>query len=125
MRSPLTPVDARTGHAMPIFQSVYDSLLLREPDGTLSPMLATKWEYDESLTKLTIDLRTGRHVQRRRGLHPEAAKANLEGFTAANGRQAAQAKALESVTSSTRTPSRSRSRPLTPLSSTTSARPPA
>ena len=33
-------------------------LCLREPDGKLSPMLATKWEYDESLTTMTMDLRT-------------------------------------------------------------------
>lgn len=91
------PSQAHVGHALQPYQAAYDSLLLREPDGTLSPMLATKWEYDESLTKLTLDLRTDVTFSDGEDFTPEAAKANLEGFAASNGRQAAQARALESV----------------------------
>ena len=91
------PSQAHVGHALQPYQAAYDSLILREPDGTLSPMLATKWEYDESLTKLTVDLRTDVTFSDGEDFTPEAAKANLEGFTASNGRQAAQAKALDSV----------------------------
>jgi peptide/nickel transport system substrate-binding protein len=91
------PSQAHVGHALQPYQAAYDSLLLREPDGKLSPMLATKWEYDESLTKMTMDLRTDVTFSDGEKFDPEAAKANLEGFAAANGRQAAQAKALQSV----------------------------
>lgn len=91
------PSQAHVGHALQPYQAAYDSLLLREPDGTLSPMLATAWEYDESLTKLTVDLRTDVTFSDGEEFTPEAAKANLEGFGAANGRQAAQAQALDSV----------------------------
>ena len=51
------PAQAHVGHSLLPYQVVYDSLLLREPDGTLSPMLATEWEYDEARTTLTLDLR--------------------------------------------------------------------
>jgi peptide/nickel transport system substrate-binding protein len=91
------PSQAHVGHALQPYQAAYDSLLLREPDGKLSPMLATKWGYDESLTKLTVDLRTDVTFSDGEEFTPEAVKANLEGFAAANGRQAAQAKALDSV----------------------------
>ena len=46
------------GHALQPYQAPYDTLILREPDGTLSPMLATEWSYNEDRTQLTIDLRT-------------------------------------------------------------------
>jgi peptide/nickel transport system substrate-binding protein len=35
---------------------VYDSLLLREPDGSVAPFLASGWEYDETETTLTLTL---------------------------------------------------------------------
>ncbi|WP_411721335.1 ABC transporter substrate-binding protein [Mycetocola sp.] len=92
------PSQAHVGHALQPYQAAYDSLLLREPDGKLSPMLATKWEYDEALTKLTMDLRTDVTFSDGEKFTPEVVKANLEGFKAANGRQAAQASALQSVT---------------------------
>lgn len=91
------PSQAHVGHLLQPYQAAYDTLILREPDGTLSPMLATKWEYDESLTTMTVDLRTDVTFSDGKEFTPEAAKANLEGFAAANGRQAAQAKSLESV----------------------------
>src|SRR5687768_4672278 len=52
------PSQAHVGHLLQPYQAAYDTLILREPDGTLSPMLATEWEYDEALTTLTMDLRT-------------------------------------------------------------------
>ena len=35
------------GHFLQPYQAAYDSLLLREPDGKLSPMLATAWKYND------------------------------------------------------------------------------
>ena len=52
------PAQAHVGHYLQPYQAAYDSLLLREPDGKLSPMLATAWKYNDTNTKLTVDLRT-------------------------------------------------------------------
>ncbi|WP_062293067.1 ABC transporter substrate-binding protein [Demequina phytophila] len=41
----------------PMMQAVYDSLLRMEPDGTISPNLATDWEWSEDRMTLTLDLR--------------------------------------------------------------------
>lgn len=92
------PSQAHVGHLLQPYQAAYDTLILREPDGTLSPMLATEWEYDEALTTLTMDLRTDVTFSDGEKFTPEVVKANLEGFNAANGRQAAQTAALTSVT---------------------------
>src|SRR3712207_2231440 len=42
------PAQAHVGHTLQPYQAAYDSLLLREPDGKLSPMLATDWKYNEN-----------------------------------------------------------------------------
>jgi ABC-type transport system substrate-binding protein len=52
------PAQAHLGHQMPIYQAAYDTLILRKPDGTLAPMLATKWEYNADNTARTVNLRT-------------------------------------------------------------------
>src|SRR5215207_444780 len=41
----------------PFYQAVYDTLIRMEPDGTLAPMLATEWTYNEDKTVLTLKLR--------------------------------------------------------------------
>lgn len=41
----------------PMMQAVYDSLLRMEPDGSISPNLATDWEWSEDRLTLTLDLR--------------------------------------------------------------------
>ena len=52
------PSQAHVGHALVPYQLVYDTLILREPDGSSSPMLATEWSYNDDRTRLTVDLRT-------------------------------------------------------------------
>ena len=47
------PSQAHVGHALVPYQLVYDTLILREPDGELSPMLATEWSYNDDRTVLT------------------------------------------------------------------------
>ncbi|MDX5317841.1 MAG: ABC transporter substrate-binding protein, partial [Actinomycetes bacterium] len=45
------PAQAHVGHHLQPFQAAYDTLILREPDGSLAPMLATDWQYtDETNT---------------------------------------------------------------------------
>jgi peptide/nickel transport system substrate-binding protein len=81
---------AHVGHALVPYQLVYDTLILREPDGTLSPMLATDWAYNDDRTVLTLDLRTDVTFSDGEVFDAEAVKANLEHFKAGNGRQAVQ-----------------------------------
>lgn len=91
------PAQAHVGHGLQPYQAVYDSLLLREPDGKLSPMLATEWKYNDANTKLTVDLRTDVTFSDGAKFDAEAAKANLDHFKKANGPQMAQLTAVSDV----------------------------
>ena len=84
------PAQAHVGHALQPYQAVYDTLILREPDGKLSPMLATAWKYNDINTKLTVDLRTDVTFSDGAKFDAAAAKANLDHFKKANGPQMAQ-----------------------------------
>jgi peptide/nickel transport system substrate-binding protein len=91
------PAQAHVGHFLQPYQAAYDSLILREPDGKLSPMLATQWKYNEANTKLTVDLRTDVTFSDGAKFDAEAAKANLDHFKTANGPQQAQLTAVSGV----------------------------
>ena len=91
------PAQAHLGHQMPMYQATYDTLILREPDGTLAPMLATEWTYNEDNTVLTLDLRDDVTFSDGEKFDAEAAKANLDHFKSANGPDAAQATTIDSV----------------------------
>jgi hypothetical protein len=70
------PAQAHVGHQLQPYQPVYDTLIQREPDGTLSPMLATAWAYNDDRTELTLDLRTGVTFSDGTTFDAAAAKAN-------------------------------------------------
>jgi peptide/nickel transport system substrate-binding protein len=89
----LDPADA-AGSALPYFQAVYDTLLKREPDGTFSPMLATKWTYDDKRTELELTLRGDVKFDDGTPFDAAAVKANMERFGKKGG---AQAKTLKDV----------------------------
>jgi len=92
------PGQAHVGHLLQPYQAAYDTLLLREPDGTMSPMLATEWGYtDDTNTTFSLDLRTDVTFSDGAAFDAEAAKANLDHFKGANGPQAAQLAAVEEV----------------------------
>ncbi|QNE13428.1 ABC transporter substrate-binding protein [Pseudarthrobacter sp. NBSH8] len=91
------PAQAHVGHFLQPYQAAYDSLILREPDGKLSPMLATEWKYNDTNTKLTVDLRTDVTFSDGAKFDAEAAKANLDHFKTANGPQMAQLTAVSDV----------------------------
>ncbi|MDR6414307.1 ABC transporter substrate-binding protein [Pseudarthrobacter sulfonivorans] len=91
------PAQAHVGHYLQPYQAAYDSLILRQPDGKLSPMLATEWKYNEANTKLTVDLRTDVTFSDGAKFDAEAAKANLDHFKKANGPQMAQLTAVSDV----------------------------
>ncbi|MFF2032114.1 ABC transporter substrate-binding protein [Arthrobacter sp. NPDC058192] len=91
------PAQAHVGHILQPYQAVYDTLILRQPDGKLSPMLATAWKYNAASTKLTVDLRTDVTFSDGAKFDAEAAKANLDHFKKANGPQMAQLASVKDV----------------------------
>jgi peptide/nickel transport system substrate-binding protein len=92
------PAQAQEGHYFPYFQAVYDTLILSNEDGALVPMLATDWSYtDEALTTFEVNLRSDVTFSDGETFDAETVVVNVEHFLAANGPQAAQATAIESV----------------------------
>lgn len=91
------PSQAHVGHTLQPYQVAYDTLILREPDGSLSPMLAEEWSYNEDRTALTLELRDDVTFSDGAAFDAEAVKANIENLKNNNGRQAAQVAAVASV----------------------------
>ena len=84
------PAQTHVGHLLQPYQLAYDSLLLRQPDGTLKPMLATEWKYtDDAKTTLQLKLRTDVTFSDGEKFDASVVKANLENFKKANGKQVA------------------------------------
>lgn len=92
----LDPAEAM-GSALPFFQTVYDTLVKRDPEGAYVPMLATDWSYDQSLTRLTLTLREDVTFDDGTPMDGEAVKANLERFRDGSGGQAQTLSDLEEV----------------------------
>ncbi|MBX3092922.1 MAG: peptide ABC transporter substrate-binding protein [Cryobacterium sp.] len=74
------PVDAAGATTYPYYQAVYDSLLRAAPDGTIVPMLATTWTYNDDETVLTLELRDDVEFADGARFDAEVAKANLERY---------------------------------------------
>ncbi|TAP40064.1 ABC transporter substrate-binding protein [Arthrobacter sp. S39] len=91
------PAQANEGHQAPIYQAVYDTLIKREPDGTLSPMLATSWEPSDGNKAYTLKLRNDVKFTDGTAFDSAAVKANLEHFTKANGPLAGTARSVQTV----------------------------
>lgn len=91
------PAQANEGHPAPIYQAAYDSLIKRDPDGSLSPMLATSWEASGDGLSYTLKLRDGVKFTDGTVFDSAAVKANIEHFKAANGPLATQAKTIQSI----------------------------
>jgi peptide/nickel transport system substrate-binding protein len=77
--------DAELGNRAPIYQAVYDSLLHLEPDGSLTPWLATKWSYNADNTVLTVTLRSGIKFTDGQAFNAAAAAANLTRLKGSKG----------------------------------------
>lgn len=72
------PALADIGFDGPYLSAVYDPLIALEPDGSLTPVLATSWEYSDDRTSITMDLRQGVTFHDGTAFDAEAAVANLE-----------------------------------------------
>ena len=91
------PAQANEGHQAPIYQAVYDTLIKREADGDLAPMLATSWEASDGFKTYTLKLRSGVTFTDGAAFDSAAVKANLEHFKKANGPLASTARSVASV----------------------------
>lgn len=85
--SPLTfdPASAEWGNRSPFYQSVYDTLLLATPEGTIDPWLATDWEWDESQTELTLTIREDVTFSDGAPLDADAVVTSMQRFHTGNG----------------------------------------
>ena len=92
------PAQANEGHLAPVYQAAYDPLIKLNPDGTLSPMLATSWEASADKLSYTLKLRTGVKFSDGEVFDSAAVKANMEHFKKANGPLASSLKSVASVT---------------------------
>lgn len=79
------PSQADIGHLIPYYQAVYDNLVLRSPEGEITPNLATDWSWNDSNTVLTMNLRTDVTFTDGAAFDASAAKANLDNFINGNG----------------------------------------
>lgn len=75
---------------------VYDTLIREEPDGTLSPNLATSWEYTTPLN-FEIKLRTDAKFNDGTPVDAEAVKANLDRLKTVNGPRVSRMEAIKEV----------------------------
>ncbi|WP_328474253.1 ABC transporter substrate-binding protein [Actinoplanes sp. NBC_00393] len=92
----MDPVDSGGG-TIPYYQAVYDTLIKREPDGKLTPMLASEWNYDTAGTSLTLTIRDGVTFDDGTPVDAKAVKANLDRFRAAGAAENAQALSTKAV----------------------------
>jgi peptide/nickel transport system substrate-binding protein len=83
------PAFADIGHGIVFYQGVYDNLILRSPNGTFKPNLATKWTVNANSTEVVLDLRTGVTFSDGSKFDAAVAKKNLDQFVSGRGPQSA------------------------------------
>ncbi len=79
------PSQADIGHLIPLYQGVYDNLVLRTPEGDYLPNLATDWSWNSDQTVLTMNLRSDVTFSDGASFDADVAKANLDNFINGNG----------------------------------------
>lgn len=72
------------GTLVPYWQGVYDTLLLRLPDGTIAPNMAS-WTFDDSQTLMTLALRDGMRFADGSPITAEAVVASMDRFRQGSG----------------------------------------
>jgi len=92
------PSQAHLGHPVPMYQTVYDTLFLRDSSGTIKPNLATKWYFDSSQTHLKVTLKTGVKFTDGEVFDGAAAAANIMNNRNGNGPDASQISEISDVT---------------------------
>ena len=76
---------------------VYESLILRDPEGLLQPGLATEWTLNDDATELELTLREGVEFHDGAPFDAAAVKANLDAAPDRGGQITTQLSVLQSV----------------------------
>jgi len=92
------PSQAHLGHPVPLYQTVYDTLVLRDSAGVIQPNLATKWYFDSSKLHLKMTLKTGVKFTDGEAFDGAAAAANIMNNKNGNGPDASQISDISDVT---------------------------
>jgi peptide/nickel transport system substrate-binding protein len=93
------PGELTTGGEGPQYwMPVYDTLLTSEPDGSLSPGLATSWEYNEDNTVLTLQLRDDVTFTDGEKFDGDAVKAAIEHTAEGSGADKWRSASVDEVT---------------------------
>lgn len=79
------PPDVGDNPRSQYLQPVYDTLVFIDENAEIQPRLATEWEYDESLTQLTMTLRDDVEFTDGEPFNADAVQSNLEHFLAGTG----------------------------------------
>lgn len=91
------PGEMKEGAIIHYAEAVYDPLLRKTADAKIEGNLATKFEYNDDLTELTLQLRDGVTFSDGAVLDAEAVKANLEARKKGAGSASEAAKAIDTV----------------------------
>ncbi|MBX3078714.1 MAG: ABC transporter substrate-binding protein [Cryobacterium sp.] len=91
------PSQANVNDSQQMYQTAYDTIIRRAPEGELEPMLGTSWSWDETNTELTVDLRTDVTFSDGTAFNADAVVANMENFRDGNGPQASTMRRLDTV----------------------------
>ena len=93
----LDNLKAQPNSLLPFYQPVYDSLMREQPDGSLAPMLATKWTYSSDRMTLTLNLRTDVQFTDGTKFDATAAKTNLMRLKTANAAESADLASVNNI----------------------------
>lgn len=80
------------------YQSVYDTLLLADPNGNIKPNVATAYKYDKAGTTLTLTIRSGIKFTDGTALDAAAVVKNLNAFKAGKSPDASNIADMKSAT---------------------------
>lgn len=92
------PAQAVDGLLVNYFQPVFDTLMRKQPDGTVVPMLATKWAYNDDLTELTLTLRDDVTFTDGTKFDADAAVANLQHQKDTDGPNSSSIASVDTIT---------------------------
>jgi len=94
------PSGAQWGNASPFYQAVFDTLVMVKPDGTIAPMLAEKYAYNDDKTQLTLTIRDGVTFTDGSKLTAAVVQANLEAFKKGTSPDASNLADVKSISTS-------------------------
>lgn len=91
------PSQANVNDSQQVFQTAYDTLIRRLPDGSFEPMLATDWSYNDDLTELTVNLQDGVTFSDGTEFDADTVVANYENLRDGGGPQADTTATIERI----------------------------